>query len=127
MAFGHRVIRPRVGRFLDHRRVDGGAIGKHKSLAHAAWKAARAAEALPVAWIDKLWAGTLAAVAIAEQPAIQAKMLRRSEVLMRLLIDQAAWPRSREDMPPAADLRPKMHMGRHAAWDMIRRRSAPKA
>jgi hypothetical protein len=77
----------------DHRRVDGGAVGRHKSLAHAAWRACREAEPLPMALIDRLWTDTLSAAALASPP-VAARMFRRSETLYGLLLDQQRWPRA---------------------------------
>jgi hypothetical protein len=65
---------------------------RHKKLAHDAYRACRAAQPLPIAYVDRLWAGTLAATATAPPP-VAAKMLRRSETLMRLLIDWHNWKR----------------------------------
>jgi hypothetical protein len=123
MAFGHRVLdarRPRaIGRAPDHTKVEVGAVGRHKSLAWRAWRTAREAQPLPLALLDRLWADTLAATALAP-PMTAARMFRRSETLMRLLLDQQRWPREALP-PPAADPRPKLHKGRHPHWDRTER------
>jgi hypothetical protein len=84
--------RPRLRPVPDFRRVNGADIARHKSLARNAYLAARAAQPLPVAYVDRLWAGTLAATEAAP-PQVAAKMLRRSETLLRLLCDWHGWPR----------------------------------
>jgi hypothetical protein len=75
----------------DHRRISGGR-DQNKALARAAWRSAREAQPIPLAIVDRLWADTLAAVALAE-PAIAARMFRRSETAFRLLLDMQRWPR----------------------------------
>jgi hypothetical protein len=76
----------------DHTRVDGTAVGRHKDMARAAWRSARECQPIPLAIVDRLWADTLSATALAE-PAIAARMFRRSETLLRLLLDWQKWPR----------------------------------
>jgi hypothetical protein len=82
---------PRLRPAPDFRRVDGNAEA-HKRLAHSAYKACRAAQPLPIAYVDRLWAGTLSATAAAPPP-VAAKMYRRSETLLKLLVDWHHWPR----------------------------------
>jgi hypothetical protein len=69
-----------------------GDVVSHKKLARDAYRACRAVQPLPLAYVDKIWAETLTATAAAP-PQVAAKMLRRSETLMRLLIDWHRWPR----------------------------------
>jgi hypothetical protein len=107
----------------DHTRING-SLGEHKALARAAWRACREAEPLPRAWIDRLWANALEAVAVADQPVIQARMFRRSELLMKLLTDQARWPRTREDVLQPSSPRPKLHGGLRPRWDQLARRGS---
>jgi hypothetical protein len=76
----------------DFRRVNGADIARHKSLARNAYLAARSAQPLPIACVDKLWAGTLAATEAAP-PQVACKLYRRSETLLRLLCDWSRWPR----------------------------------
>jgi hypothetical protein len=83
---------PRLARAPDYRRVLGDA-NRHKTLAHRAYKAARQAEPLPSALLDRLWLNTLRATEIAP-PTVGVKMYRRAEVLYRLLLDQHNWPRA---------------------------------
>jgi hypothetical protein len=85
-----------VPRFLarstpDHGRADD-SVDQHKTLAWRAWRSARAAQPIPLAIVDRLWADTLSATAIAEAP-IAARMFRRSETLYRLLLDWQRWPK----------------------------------
>jgi hypothetical protein len=83
---------PRLARVPDFRNTPGDVVS-HKRLARDAYKACRAVQPLPVAYVDRLWAGTLSATATAPAP-VAAKMLRRSETLMRLLIDWHRWPKA---------------------------------
>jgi hypothetical protein len=83
---------PRLPRVPDFRRVNGADIARHKSLARNAYLAARAAQPLPIAYVGKLWAGTLAATEAAP-PQVACKLYRRSETLLRLLCDWSRWPR----------------------------------
>jgi hypothetical protein len=76
----------------DFQRVLGDA-NRHKALARAAYRAARAAEPIPMAILDRLWVHALQSAEFAP-PAVGAKMYRRAEVLYRLLLDQHRWPRS---------------------------------
>jgi hypothetical protein len=77
----------------DHAKVNGDAVDRHKGLARQAWRSAREHQPLPLALVDKIWVDCLSAVAVAPEPAIQSRMLRRVETLFRLLNDQARWPR----------------------------------
>jgi hypothetical protein len=83
---------PRLRPAPDFKRVSGDAA-RHKALAHRAYKAAREAEPIPPAIIDRLWVHALQSAEIAP-PAVAARMYRRSETLLRLLIDQHGWRRS---------------------------------
>jgi hypothetical protein len=83
---------PRLARAPDFAKVTGDAAA-HKRLAYAAYQKARQAEPIPIAYVDRLWVGTLSA-AEAAPPAVAAKMLRRSETLMCLLTDWSRWPRA---------------------------------
>jgi hypothetical protein len=82
---------PRLARAPDYRRVIGDTT-RHKALARAAYKAARAAEPIPSTLIDRLWTNALLAAEIAP-PVVAARMFRRSETLYRLLLDQHRWKR----------------------------------
>jgi hypothetical protein len=85
--------RPRLARAVpDFQRISGDA-SRHKALARRAYKAAREAEPIPSAIVDRLWLNTLRAVELAP-PTAQAKMWRRHETLCVLLLDQHRWPRS---------------------------------
>jgi hypothetical protein len=77
----------------DFRRVLGD-TARHKQLARAAYRAARAAEPLPSALIDRLWCRTLQCAEIAP-PSVALRMYRRSETLYRLLVDHSRWPTTR--------------------------------
>jgi hypothetical protein len=83
---------PRLRPAPDFQRVTGDAA-RHRALARAAYKAARAAEPLPATLIDRLWTNALLAAEIAP-PVVAARMYRRSETLLRLLVDQHRWRRS---------------------------------
>jgi hypothetical protein len=84
---------PRLARAVpDFANVRGDTL-HHKKLARDAYRACRAVQPLPLAYVDKIWAETLTATATAPPP-VAAKMLRRSETLMRLLIDWHRWPRA---------------------------------
>jgi hypothetical protein len=82
---------PRLARTPDFQRVTGDP-GRHKELARAAYRAARAAAPIPPTLIDRLWANALLAAEIAP-PVVAARMYRRSETLLRLLVDQHNWKR----------------------------------
>jgi hypothetical protein len=98
MAYERRVtnVMPRAaGRETpDYRKVDPDAVSKHKSLAWRSWRVCRESGPLPPAWADALWVNALEAVAHAEQPAVRAKLLRRTEVVFKLLCDMQRWQRS---------------------------------
>jgi hypothetical protein len=81
----------RLGPAPDFQRVIGDAA-RHKALAHRAYKAARAAGPLPATLIDRLWTNALLAAEIAP-PVVAMRMYRRSETLLRLLVDQHNWKR----------------------------------
>jgi hypothetical protein len=83
---------PRLARAPDFQRVKSDAT-EHKRLARLAWQAARQAQPLPIAYVDRLWAGTLAATEAAP-PQVQARMYRRAETLLKLLVDWHRWPRA---------------------------------
>jgi hypothetical protein len=83
---------PRLARAVPDFRNTLGDTVHHKKLAREAYRACRAVQPLPVAFVDRLWAGTLAATAAAPAP-VQAKMYRRAETLLRLLSDWHRWPR----------------------------------
>jgi hypothetical protein len=76
----------------DHAKASGDAIGKHKSLAYAAWKSARLTQPIPAVWLDRIWADCLSATSIAP-PEAGARMYRRAETAFRLLVDMQRWPR----------------------------------
>jgi hypothetical protein len=82
---------PRLRPAPDFQRILGDAA-RHKALAHRAYKAARAAEPIPTAILDRLWLDALQSAAIAP-PVVAARMFRRSETLLRLLVDQHNWKR----------------------------------
>jgi hypothetical protein len=82
---------PRLRPAPDYRRVNGDR-NHHKSLAYAAYKAARQTQPLPLALIDRIWLSTLAATEAAP-PQVACKLYRRSETLLRLLCDWSRWPR----------------------------------
>jgi hypothetical protein len=77
----------------DFKRLLGDAA-RHKELARRAYRDAREAEPLSSALIDRLWVRTLQATEIAPQR-VALKMFRRSETLMRLMVDVHRWPTSR--------------------------------
>jgi hypothetical protein len=82
---------PRLARAPDYRRVLGDR-NHHKVLAHRAYKAARQAAPIPPTLIDRLWTNALLAAELAP-PAVAMRMYRRSETLLRLLVDQHNWKR----------------------------------
>ena len=98
MAYSRRApgtIPRAVGRSTpDYRKVDAASLNKHKSLAWKSWRVCRESGPLPPAWADALWVNALEAVAHAEQPAVRAKLLRRTEVVFKLLCDMQRWQRS---------------------------------
>ena len=55
---------PRLARAPDFQRICGDAA-RHKALAHRAYKAAREAEPIPSAIVDRLWLNTLRATELA--------------------------------------------------------------
>jgi hypothetical protein len=69
-----------------------GDAARHRALARAAYKAARQAAPIPPTLIDRLWTNALLAAEIAP-PVVAARMFRRSETLLRLLVDQHHWKR----------------------------------
>jgi hypothetical protein len=83
---------PRLARVPDFRRVNGADIARHKSLARNAYLAARRAQPIPTAIIDKLWVDTLSATE-AVPPNVGATLFRRHEVLCKLLLDRLCWRR----------------------------------
>jgi hypothetical protein len=83
---------PRLARVPDFRCVFGDAK-HHKSLAYSAHKAARAAQPIPSAILDRLWVHALTATELVPPP-VQAKMWRRHETLCMLLLDMHRWPRA---------------------------------
>jgi hypothetical protein len=78
--------RPRLAAASDFQRVLGD-VSKHKQFAYRAFKAARAAAPLAPAIIDRLWINALQSAEIAP-PVVAARMFRRSETLLRLLVDK---------------------------------------
>jgi hypothetical protein len=82
---------PRLRPAPDFQRVTGDAA-RHRAPARAAYKAARQAAPIPPTLIDRLWTNALLAAEIAP-PVVAARMFRRSETLLRLLVDQHKWPR----------------------------------
>jgi hypothetical protein len=77
----------------DFRRVLGD-VAKHKMLARRAYLDAKAAAPLPSSMIDALWVRTLQASEIAPG-AVRLRMFRRTETLLRLLVDHSRWPTTR--------------------------------
>jgi hypothetical protein len=84
--------RPRLARGMpDFQRVTGDAA-RHRELARRAYKSARQTAPIPPTLIDRLWTNALLAAEIAP-PVVAARMFRRSETLLRLLVDQHNWKR----------------------------------
>jgi hypothetical protein len=82
---------PRLRPAPNFQRILGDAA-RHKALAHRAYKSARQAAPIPPTLIDRLWTNALLAAEIAP-PVVAARMFRRSETLLRLLVDQHNWKR----------------------------------
>jgi hypothetical protein len=109
---------PKIARQVpDHRQVSG-AVNHHKALAWRAWRSARALQPIPLALVDRLWTNALTAAAAAP-PAVAAVMYRRTETMLRLMVDQSRWS---EPPPPPAPPRPRLQGGPRPHWDRLARR-----